>query len=114
MSKNVEYTLDENGKIATLTINGKPAKAGFMRGLRKAQTAPYWKLYTGTDTIFAENPFSGVNVPLTPFEASIYMFCTNWYHRYERGDMSLPIQTFDDVKYILLDINSDAYYDLLD
>ena len=35
--KTVEYTLDENGKIATLTIAGKPAKAGFMRGLRKAE-----------------------------------------------------------------------------
>ena len=31
--KNVEYTLDENGKIATLTIDGKPARAGLHAGV---------------------------------------------------------------------------------
>ena len=94
--KNVEYTLDETGKIATLTLDGKPAKAGFMRGLRKAQTTSYWKIYQ--DGEIAQNPFSGVEVGLTPFQTTIYEWLLAWYRGYERGIMTPPIQTYDDVK----------------
>jgi hypothetical protein len=107
------YTITlEDGKITSLLIKGKPAKGMYMRGLRKAQTAPYWELI---DTpCMAQNPFSGVRVELNPLEASIYNFCRKWYTRYERGDFSIPVQTYDDMKYLLLEINTQAYYDLID
>ena len=107
------YTVTlEDGKITALLIKGKPAKAGYMRGLRKAQTAPYFDLI---DTpCIAQNPFSGVRVELNPLEATVYNFCMNWYRRYSNGDMSLPIQTYDDMKYLLLELNTQAYYDLID
>jgi hypothetical protein len=110
--KNVEYTLDETGKIATLTIDGKPAKAGFMRGLRKAQATDYWRFYQDPETV--QNPFSGVEVGLTPFQTTIYKWLLKWYARYEQGIMTPPIQTYDDVKYLFLDIDADAYFDLID
>jgi hypothetical protein len=65
----VEYTLDETGKIATLTINGKPAKASFMRGLRKAQDCGYWKLER--ESGYGQNPFSGVTIELRPIECAL-------------------------------------------
>ena len=112
MSANVEYTLDETGKIISLTIDGKNARGAHMRGLKKAQTAPYWKLYKQPQV--AVNPFSGVKAELTGFEYSLYAFCLNWYRRYSNGEMDLPVQAYDDVKYILLEVNTEAYYDLLD
>lgn len=103
----------ENGKITEILLNGKPVKAGFMRGLRKAQETSYFKIYD--IPMIGKNPFSGVTVELTALEATIYYFLLAWYGRYERGlDPEAPVQTYDDVKYGLLDINSDAYYDLID
>lgn len=102
----------EGKKITDVLVNGKPVKRGSMRGLRKAQETPYW-LEVGYATI-ARNPFSGVEVKLNPLEATIYNWCLNWYRRYEQGKMDVPIQTYDDMKYFLLDLNSNAYYDLLD
>jgi hypothetical protein len=110
--KKVEYTLDENGKIVTLTINGKPARAGFMRGLCKAQATDYWILYSNGGA--GRNPFSEVVVELNALQLSIYGWLLNWYRRYERGIMTPPIQTYDDVKYLFLEIDSNAYYDLID
>jgi hypothetical protein len=110
--KNVEYTLDETGKIATLTIDGKPARAGLMRGLRKAQATDYWTLHANCGA--GRNPFSGVIVELNALQLSIYEWLLNWYQRYERGIMTPPIQTYDDVKYLFLEIDADAYYDLID
>ena len=112
MKKETAYTLDENGKIVTLTINGKPAKAGYMRGLRKAQATNYWHLHTeGGD---GRNPWSGVAVTLDGLQLSIYEWLLRWYAGYERGIMTPPVQTYDDVKYLFLEIDSDAYMDLLD
>ena len=73
MSKRVEYTLDESGKIVTVTIDGKSAKPAHMRGLKKAQSVTYWKLYD--EGGIATNPFSGQEVELTAFELSIYNWC---------------------------------------
>jgi len=107
---NVEYTIDpETGKFNSLIVNGKSKG---LRDINKAMTASYWKLFSGAGV--GRNPFSGVEVPLNAFELSIYNFCLNWYARYERGDMSLPIQVYDSMKYLLLAINSNAYMDLLD
>ena len=111
-ANNVDYVL-QDGKIVSVTIDGKPVKAGFMRGLRKAQETPYWERI---DTpVIATNPFSGVRVELNDFEATIYNFCIRWSRRAYNGlETNAPLQTFDDMKYFLLELNSNAYYSLLD
>lgn len=111
--KNYEVARDESGKIADVILNGKPVKRGFMRGLRKAQETSYWE-FLEADSV-ATNPFSGVSVNLNPLEGAIYGFCARWYRRYENGlNPETPIQTFDDMKYFLMELNAEAYYDLLD
>jgi len=103
----------ENGKITGITIDGKKVKAGSMRGIRKAQEASYWKLYTEGGV--RQNPYSGVKVELNALELTIYEFCLNWYNRYDSGwATESPIQCVNDMKYLLLDLNPDAYFDLLD
>ena len=110
------YSYDvEDGKIIAVALNGKSVRAGFMRGLKKAQTADFWRLYPEDGVKhLRQNPFSGVEVYLLPFEASVYDFCLNWYASYTRGANILPVQTYDDMKYLLLEMNPDAYYALLD
>jgi hypothetical protein len=108
-----EYVKDENGKIVDITVNGKPVKRGSMRGFRKAQNCSYFKILNVTRT-FA-NPFSGVEVELNPLEATVYNWCWNWYQRYEAGMTGdNEIQMYDDMKYFLLELNSQAYMDLID
>jgi hypothetical protein len=117
MKMNTTYELDTNGKIVSLTHNGKPVKAGYMRGLRKAQETDYWNLIRGDSKWMAQNPFSGVRMELDPLEATIYQWLRRWYARYEKGGAVMagaPIQTYDDVKYLLLEINNEAYYNLID
>jgi hypothetical protein len=104
----------KDGKIVEILVNGKPVKRGFMRGMRKAQETSYFKLLDGSEYI-ARNPFSGTEVILNALEMTIYNFCLVWYFFYERGlPTQAPVQTYDDMKYFLLELNSDAYYDLLD
>jgi len=109
----IKVERDENSKIVDVLFNGKPVKRGSMRGLKKAQELPYWnEIIT---PVMAENPFSGVQVDLSPLEATIYNFCVQWYHRYETGqETGAPIQTYDDMKYFLLELNAPAYMDLID
>lgn len=107
-----ELIRDEAGNLTAITVDGKKVKAGFVRGWRKAEKAKYFHIFT-TSCNFT-NPFSGIQVKLNPLQATIYSFCLQWYHQYERGDLSIPIQTYDDMKYFLMDLNPDAYYDLLD
>ena len=107
-----ELIRDDNGFLTAITVDGKKVKAGFVRGWRKAEKAPYFTR-VNHDCIFS-NPFSGVQVRLNPLESTIYSFCLQWYKLYERGRADLPIQTYDDMKYFLMDLNADAYYDLLD
>ena len=112
--KTVEYTKDENGLIVGIKVDGKAVKAGSMRGFKKAQTAVYWTEITEPETV--ENRFSGKKVELTALEATIYNFCNEWYRRYSNNPMALalPIQTYDDMKYFLMELNPRAYYDLMD
>lgn len=109
---NFELVRDEAGNLTSILVDGKKVKAGFVRGWRKAEKAKYFTVINH-DTVF-RNPFSGVSVKLNPLESTIYSFCIQWYRQYERGDISIPIQAYDDMKYFLLDLNPDAYYDLLD
>lgn len=114
--KNTTATITD-GKITDLRIDGKKAKAGFMRGLRKAQETSYWSIPQG-ESYQAQNQFSGVTVELDKIEAAVYNWCMNWYSRYSMGMgvefTEAPVQTFDDMKYLLMNINAEAYYNLLD
>jgi hypothetical protein len=116
-----EYIRDEAGKITDIKVNGKPVKRGSMRGFRKAQETKYF-VEIKNDHAFT-NPFSGVTVMLNGLEATIYNWCMSWYSRYEydsrkeKSDLSraeAPVQTYDDMKYFLLEINAEAYMDLID
>jgi len=109
--KNYIYVKDENGKITDILVNGKPVKRGSMRGFRKAQEKPYFFLHD--EDCIGENPFSGGRIKLNGLEATIYEFCMKWILRYERGEEKV-IQVYDDMKYFLLEINPDAYMDLID
>jgi hypothetical protein len=114
MAKNYEL-IKENGKIVDVKVDGKPVKRGFIRGLKKAQNTSYWRVFS--DGGFAQNPFSGETVELNALEKMIYNWCANWYHNdYSRNPLKTqaPIQTYDDMKYFLLFLNSDAYMKLLD
>ena len=111
----IEVT-QENGKIVSVSFNGKPITAGSMRGLRKAQETPYWR-YDGQPGI-GYSPFGG-SAELEAIELSVYNWCKQWellWNRYD-GDISkcgAPIQTFDDMKYLILETNPGAYSALLD
>lgn len=111
--KNVEFVRRENdGYLEAIKIDGKKVKASFVRGWRKAEKTPYFILHD--EPMTATNPFSGLRVLLNPIEATIYYFCIQWYNRYSYGQTDVPIQTYDDMKYFLLEINPKAYFDLLD
>jgi len=70
----------------------------------------------GEDEIFvATNPWSGAEVILNGLEYTIYNFCTEWYKRYSsRKETEVPVQTYDNMRYYLLHLNSNAYMELLD
>ena len=113
MAKNYEI-VRENGKIVDVKVNGKPVKRGFIRGLKKAQNTSYWQEFSNEG--YVANPFGG-GVQLNPLERTIAVWCQNWYYGdYSRNPMKtqVPVQAYDDMKYFLLDLNSNAYYELLD
>ena len=110
LPNDVEYTIDpETGKFATLKIKGK--KKG-VRDINKAKATPYWKMYSGAGIGY--NRFSGAPAELSAFERTIFEWCMGWCSRYERGDYSIPTQVYDNVKYILLALNPDAWMVLMD
>ena len=104
-----EYTLDENGKIVTVTYNGKAIKKGYLAAIKKAQELPYWHLYTG------EQMYEVQGVRLTSFGYSIWSFIRNWERRYSAGGImgvkyaGAPIQTFDNMRYLLTEITPNGY-----
>lgn len=115
------YVKNETGKVTDILVNGKPVKRASMRGFRKAQETTYFRLHDAD--CLATNPFSGVTVCLNGLEATIYAFCMKWYQRYEfdmitdKSNMKkceTSVQTYDDMKYFLLEVNPNAYYDLID
>lgn len=97
--------------VESLLADEKLLKS-YKNALRKAMETVIWTEYTTTLT--ATNPYSGVQVELNPVEASIYAWCMQWYRNYEHGDMLTPIQTYDNMRYLFLHLNPNAYYDLLD
>lgn len=110
-----EIIRNEDGTIKDIKVNGKPVKRGAMRGIRKAQKTTYWREFKNTGSL--RNLFSGVTVELNPLELTVANWCQQWYF----GDYSknptntqAPVQAYDDMKYFLMRLNADAYYDLLD
>lgn len=109
---NVELIFNDENKIIDVKNKGKSVKKGFLRGLKKAQETNYWFLFR--EDQITTNYFSGVQKQLNGFEYSILNWCLSWYEKYSRGIVNPPIQTYDDMKYLLLEINSQAYYDFID
>jgi len=96
-------------------------KKSYLNAFEKASKTSYfydWRTAPGVtpeSRLPARNPFSGVEVPLNPLEATIYDFCLQWYSRYETGaNTECPISTYDNMRYYLLALNSNAYMELLD
>ena len=112
MSKKFEYVFGADGKVSDIIVEDKPVKRSSMRGFKKAQETPVFMLMK--NPVLGRNPFSGAEVELNPLEGTIYHFCIMWYRNYERHNIITPIQTYDDMKYFLLEINPDAYMELLD
>ena len=113
MSNKLDWVV-EDGKIVHLTVNGKKRAT---RDLVKAQNASYWKLFPDKEGVRFTNPFTGVQVDLFGFEASICNFVLRWYKAFEKGGVEFaqcPIQVYETMKYLLLDLNTEAYYDLID
>jgi hypothetical protein len=118
MSYTYKVQKNEDGTIEDILVDGKPVKRGSMRGIRKAQKTLYWKDLTrekASVEFEVRNPFSDVSVRLNPLEYSIYRWVTEWYRRYSYNTETLaPLQAYDDMKYFLLELNSQAYMDLID
>ena len=93
-------------------------KKSYLNALAKASTTSYFVDYTKsnpTGTYLRQNPFSTVTCKLNALEATIYDFCLSWYQRYESGmNTEVPVSTYDNMRYYLLDLNVRAYMDLLD
>jgi hypothetical protein len=60
-----------------------------------------------------KNPYTEVEVELTPRETALYNHILNLNDRINKGETNL-IQKFDRSRYLFLKLNSDAYYDLID
>lgn len=106
------YVMNQD-KVEAILVNGKPVKPMYMRGFKKAQETNYFKLFQ--NPAIGRNRFTGVEVVLNDLEATIFTFCMMWYTHYENGlETGAPVQTYDDMKYFLLELNSSAYFDLLD
>ena len=111
------YTTTPEGKIVDLVINGKPVKKSYANALAKAQETSFWKM-PKTEENQATNPFSGASENLSAIEKAVYDWTQAWYRRYEAGAVpgkKIPaIQTFDNMRYLFMALNQEAYMNLLD
>jgi|WetSurSiteA1Bulk_404760.scaffolds.fasta_scaffold02668_14 hypothetical protein len=116
---NYSYIQDENGKIVDVLVNGKPVKRGSMRGFKKAQKCSYFRLIPDGQVLLSDG------TQMTGLEATIFNFVKNWERRYSRfliaGNFDdikkfteTPVETFDDMRYFFMEINSSLYMELLD
>jgi|WetSurMetagenome_2_1015567.scaffolds.fasta_scaffold68019_1 hypothetical protein len=101
-----------NGRFANVKVNGKPVRKPIENLLNKAEDLRMPSVTEGNQ--MGVNPFSGVSVELNPLEFYVYDWCLWWYRLYNVGRNPCPVQTYDRMKYFLLDMNSTAYMDLLD
>ena len=111
----IEFATLPDGTLESLKVNGKPVQKSFLNAYNKAVTkSGIFNFFPVENNYSASNPFSGVEVELNGFEYSIFRFCTQWYFGYQNGKMAVPVQTYDNMRYLFLELNSSAYYDLLD
>jgi hypothetical protein len=110
MKKIVEVTVDNS--VISVKINGKPIKKSYANALAKAQETEFWVFYN--EGRIVKNPFSSDMVELTAFQTSLYKWLIRWYARYEHGVLATPISTYDNMKYLFLEIDPKAYMALLD
>lgn len=95
-------------------VNGKKVRGSSKRGWKKAMQTSYFCIFQG-EYYPTENPITGVQTVLNGMEATIYAWCTEWYRRYSFNLFTqAPVQTYDDMKDFLREINQEAYYDLID
>lgn len=112
MANKIEVTkLD--GKFTKVTVNGKPVQKSQVNALNVAQETDFWHEYPEGEYT-GVNIMSGCTVPLTAFEKTVYHWITAWYMRYSSGVMPTAVLHFDNMRYLFLALNSEAYYDLVD
>ncbi len=88
-------------------------KKSFENALAKARTTSYFVEYSADGV--ATNPWSGVRVALNSQELTIYSWCRRWYDRYESGrPTEVTVSTYDNMRYLFLSLNQNAYMELLD
>ena len=97
--------------VGDLVVKGKPVKKSFQNAFTKAQATKIW---VDRGAGVGKNPMTGVSVQLNPLEMSIYMWILVWYRCYEAGQMLTPISVFDNMRYLFSELNTEAYYDLVD
>lgn len=111
----IDFVTLPDGTLESLKVNGKPVQKSLLNAYNKAVTkSGIFKSFPVENKYTASNPFSGQNVELNGFEYSVFSFCIAWYRGYERGQLAVPVQTYDNMRYLFLALNTQAYYDLLD
>lgn len=96
---------------SSITVKGKPIKKSFQNALTKAQSTYLW---SDKPAGIRKNSFTGLEEQLNELEASIYDWIMGWYRAYEYGKLITPPKTYDDMRYLFLELNPTAYYNLID
>lgn len=91
MSVSFEVT---DGKFSNITLDGKPVKQSFYNKLERAYQAPWFGIFEAGKY---SNFVSRVEVELNTLEATIFMWCMNWYLRYERAGQPQPGSRFSNL-----------------
>ena len=107
-------------KLSELTsINGQVLKAPQKKLLATLEEKFRLKLQSTFPQSMA-NPFSGVRVTVDPAIYSLVSFVLSSYQNYSRfgkfsyAGVEFPVSFWDRVKYLVLALHSEAYYDLID
>lgn len=100
------YTFDTvEGKIVNVKVNGKPVMKSYQNALNKAQETVFWR-----------------------FNGDLIISITNWVFKwqayygqgimpgmvYKEGHKLPPVSTFDNMRYLVLALDSEYYMNVLD
>lgn len=94
------------------TVALKPAEKNLMAKLDKFGSV----LISDDAKQVRTNPFSGVQIELTPFLAALVDFVLNNYNAGNVGFKpgQIPVGVWDRAKYVVLRLKPEAYYGLID